>query len=166
MFSRKSHKYNKSSDLLEEIKKFETTDAILNSIEPEDIKGSILQNLDVSELTKEQRTAVSKLQALKHTLKQFPRSSRRQSARNYLSRQSRINSEADALVESMTGRNALTKDHNLESLQMRLANLQKPIRGGKRKTRRTRRSKGIEGSRLAKGNRVSRLGAYANGNKV
>lgn len=140
MFSRKSHKYGSPGKFISDVKKHETVDEILQNIETEDVKGSVLKNIDVSGLTKEQRRAVYKLSALKESLKSLPRHTRRATSKRIIEKNKKIDEEADKLVASLMSENQQIKD-----VKNRIALLGAPSapkrspskKGGQNKTKRS-----------------------------
>jgi len=110
MFSRKSHKYGSPGKFISDVKKHQTVDEILQNIETEDVKGSVLKNIDVSGLTKEQRKAVYKLSAIKDLLKSAPRHTRRATSRRIIEKNKKIDEDADKLVASLMSENQQIKD--------------------------------------------------------
>ena len=110
MFSRKSHKYGSPGKFISDVKKHQTVDEILQNIETEDVKGSVLKNIDVSGLTKEQRKAVYKLSAIKDLLKSAPRHTRRATSKRIIEKNKKIDEDADKLVASLMSENQQIKD--------------------------------------------------------
>ncbi len=110
MFSRKSHKYGSPGKFISDVKKHQTVDEILQNIETEDVKGSVLKNIDVSGLTKEQRKAVYKLSEIKDLLKSAPRHTRRATSRRIIEKNKKIDEDADKLVASLMSENQQIKD--------------------------------------------------------
>ncbi len=110
MFSRKSHKYGSPGKFKSAVQSYNTTNDILDNIETEDVKGSVLKNIDVSGLTKEQRRAVYKLSALKESLKSLPRHTRRATSKRIIEKNKKIDEEADKLVASLMSESQQIKD--------------------------------------------------------
>lgn len=110
MFTRKSHKYGSPGRFISDVKKHQTVDDILQHIETEDVKGSVLKNIDVSDLNKEQRRAVYKISALKESLKSLPRHTRRATSKRIIEKEKKIDEEADKLVASLVYEDQRMKD--------------------------------------------------------
>jgi len=140
MFSRKSHKYGSPGKFISDVKKHQTVDEILQNIETEDIKGSVLKNIDVSGLSKEQRKAVYKLSAIKDLLKSAPRHTRRATSKRIIEKNKKLDEDADKLVKSL-----LSEDQLMKNYENRIALLGAPSapkrspskKGGHNKTKRS-----------------------------
>lgn len=111
MFSRKSHKYGSPGKFKSAVQSYKTTNDILENIETEDVKGSVLKNMDMSGLTKEQRRAVHKLSAIKDMLKPAPRHTRRATYKRIFDKNKKIDEETDKLVASLMSENQQMKDY-------------------------------------------------------